>query len=72
MRAFAFLLAALLPTQATGPAAMAVGSDCAQHSADYVLVRADVLARLEAADNNLPRAEEALRKAQADLQELKK
>ena len=72
MRAFAFLLAALLPAQATDPAAMAVGSDCAQHAADYVLVRADVLARLEAADNNLPRAEEALRKAQADLQELKK
>lgn len=44
---------------------------CGQHVADYTLVRDDVLATLNAADKNLPMAEESLRKAQEDLRSLK-
>ena len=53
------------------PAAMPVGADCAKHVATHTLIRNDVLARLDAADQNLPKAEAALKQAQADLQALK-
>ena len=42
------------------PAAMPVGADCARHVATHTLIRNDVLARLDAADQNLPKAEAAL------------
>ena len=53
------------------PAAMPVGADCARHVATHTLIRNDVLARLDAADQNLPKAEAALAQAQADLRALK-
>jgi hypothetical protein len=53
------------------PAALPVGADCARHVATHTLIRNDVLARLDAADQNLPKAEAALAQAQADLRALK-
>lgn len=53
------------------PAALPVGADCVRHVATHTLIRNDVLARLDAADQNLPKAEAALAQAQADLRVLK-
>ncbi len=68
--ALALVLAAL-PAQAPAPAASPVGADCAQHAATHVLVRKDVFVRLDAAEQNLTKAEAALKQAQADLVALK-
>ena len=67
---FAFVLAAL-PAQAPSPAAAPVGADCATYAATHVLVRKDVFVRMDAAEQNLAKAEAALRQAQADLQAMK-
>ena len=56
-----------LPAQAPGPPALAVGADCAAYAKTHTLVRNDVLAKMDAADVNLPKCEAALAKAQADL-----
>lgn len=54
------------------PAALAVDArTCGQYAGEYTLVRNDVLAALNDADKNLPRAEDSLRKAQEDLRSLK-
>jgi len=61
-----------LPAQAPQPAAAApVGADCAAHAATHVLVRKDVFVRLDAAEQNLVKAEAALKQAQVDLQAMK-
>lgn len=62
---------ALGVTQDTVPAALPVGVDCFKRAATHTLVRNDVLAKMDAAEQNLPKAEEALRQAQVDLQALK-
>jgi uncharacterized protein involved in exopolysaccharide biosynthesis len=62
---------AVLPAQAPGPAASPVGADCAAQAATHVLVRKDVFVRLDAAEQNLTKAEAALKQAQADLVALK-
>jgi hypothetical protein len=67
---FAFVLAAL-PAQAPSPAAAPVGTDCATYAATHVLVRKDVFVRMDAAEQNLAKAEAALKQAQADLQAMK-
>jgi hypothetical protein len=72
----AFVLAAL-PAQAPPPAAVPapaaapIGADCATYAATHVLVRKDVFVRMDAAEQNLAKAEAALRQAQADLQAMK-
>jgi acyl-CoA reductase-like NAD-dependent aldehyde dehydrogenase len=72
MRVFALALSlALAPAQAKAPAALPVGQDCQTYAESHILVRNDVLARLEAADTNLPKAEAALEKAQADIRAMK-
>lgn len=53
------------------PAALPVGVDCAARAATHTLVRNDVLAKMDAAEVNLPKCEDALRQAQTDLQALK-
>jgi hypothetical protein len=58
------------PAQAPGPAALAVGKDCFGYAETHTLVRNDVLAKMDAAEENLPKCESALAKAQADLQAL--
>ena len=71
MRALITLFVALsiLPAQAppAGPPALAVGADCAAYAKTHTLVRNDVLAKMDAAEENLPKCEAALAKAQADL-----
>ena len=57
--------------QPAPPAASAVGTDCAAYAATHVLVRKDVFVRLDAAEQNLAKAEAALRQAQTDLQAMK-
>lgn len=66
------LLGALLslPAQAPPPA-LPVGADCAKYASTHTLVRNDVLAKLDAADQNLPKAEAALKQAETDLKTLK-
>jgi hypothetical protein len=59
-----------LPAQAPNPPALAVGADCGTRAGSYTLVRNDVLAKMDAAEENLAKAEAALKKAQADLQAL--
>ena len=73
MRAAVTLTVALavLPAQAPGPAASPIGPDCAAQAATHVLVRKDVFVRLDAAEQNLTKAEAALKQAQADLVALK-
>lgn len=73
MRAALALVVALavLPAQTPSPAAAPVGSDCATYAATHVLVRKDVFVRLDAAEQNLVKAEAALRQAQTDLQAMK-
>lgn len=73
MRAAVTLVVALavLPAQAPGPAASPIGPDCAAQAATHVLVRKDVFVRLDAAEQNLTKAEAALKQAQADLVALK-
>jgi hypothetical protein len=53
------------------PAALPVGVDCAARAATHTLIRNDVLAKMDAAEVNLPKCEDALRQAQTDLQALK-
>lgn len=53
------------------PAALPVGADCAARAATHTLVRNDVLAKMDAAEANLPKCEDALRQAQTDLQAMK-
>lgn len=67
--ALAFALVAV-PAQAPSPPALAVGADCGTRAGSYTLVRNDVLAKMDAAEENLAKAEAALKKAQADLQAL--
>lgn len=71
MRAALALVLAALPAQAPSPAAAPVGPDCATYAATHVLVRKDVFVRLDAAEQNLAKAEAALKQAQADLQAMK-
>lgn len=73
MKAAALALALVaLPAQApAGPSAERVGPDCAERASTHVLVRKDVLVRLDAAEQNLAKAEEALKQAQVDLQAMK-
>jgi len=66
-----FVALAILPAQAPSPAAEKVGPDCASHAATHVLVRKDVFVRLDAAEQNLVKAEAALKQAQTDLQAMK-
>ena len=67
------LAAALASQPALGPAAVPVDTrtDCRAHAGAYTLVRNDVLVGLNDAEKNLPAAEAALAKAQADLRALK-
>jgi hypothetical protein len=58
------------PAQSPSPPALAVGADCVARAGDYTLVRNDVLAKMDAAEENLAKAEAALAKAQTDLQAL--
>lgn len=72
MRSIIALIVVLsvLPAQAPAPAtpaALAVGADCAAYAKTHTLVRNDVLAKMDAADENLPKCEATLAKAQADL-----
>lgn len=72
MRAVLLVTAlSLAPSQASTPAALPVDGTCSQYASTHILVRHDVLARLEAADSNLPKAEAALAQAQEDLRALK-
>jgi len=65
----ALLTALALPSSDQVPAAMPVDRDCASHAATHVLVRKDVIGKLDAADVNLPRCEAGLVKAQGDLED---
>lgn len=65
-----FLVAALL-TQQTSDAALEVGKDCYNYAETHSLIRHDVLERMDAAEQNLPKAEAALKQAQTDIQALK-
>lgn len=67
----AVVFAALLALPAQAPAALAVDATCVNYATTHTLVRNDVLAKLDAADVNLPKCEEALTQAQKDLQALK-
>lgn len=71
MRALTLALSVLF-AQTTSDAALEIDKNCAQYAETHVLVRNDVLARLDAAEQNLPKAEAALRQAQDDLQALKR
>ncbi len=53
------------------PAALAVDASCPSYAATHTLVRNDVLAGMDACEQNLPKAEAALKQAEADLQTLK-
>jgi Skp family chaperone for outer membrane proteins len=66
-----FVALAILPAQAPSPAAAPVGADCATYAATHVLVRKDVFVRMDAAEQNLAKAEAALKQAQVDLQAMK-
>jgi Skp family chaperone for outer membrane proteins len=66
-----FVALAVLPAQAPSPAAEKVGPDCAERAATHVLVRKDVFVRMDAAEQNLAKAEAALKQAQVDLQAMK-
>ena len=66
-----FVALAVLPAQAPSPAAAPVGADCAERAATHVLVRKDVFVRMDAAEQNLAKAEAALKQAQVDLQAMK-
>lgn len=68
---FTGVLAAPGTATSPGPAALALGPDCLDYAERYTLVRNDVLAKLDAADQNLPKAEAALKQAQEDIQALK-
>lgn len=61
----------LLAVPAAPPAALGVDGTCASYAATHTLVRNDVLAKLAAADVNLPKCEASLQQAQTDLQALK-
>lgn len=63
-----FLVIAALLSQPASDAALEIGEDCVKYAGTHSLVRDDVLERMDAAEQNLPVAEAALRKAQADLQ----
>jgi hypothetical protein len=67
--AFVFVLAAL-PAQAP-PASERITADCVERATTHVLVRKDVFVRLDAAEQNLQKAEALLKQAQADLIALK-
>lgn len=70
MRLAALLAIVALPAQAPAPAALAVGKDCFSYADRYTLVRNDALAKMDAADENLPKCVASLEQAQADLQAL--
>lgn len=62
------LVTAALFSGAASDAALEVKDDCFQYADTHSLVRNDVLERMDAAEQNLPLAEAALKKAQVDLQ----
>lgn len=62
-------LVAASPAQT--PAALAVDASCPSYAATHTLVRNDVLAVMDACEQNLPKAEATLKQAEADLQALK-
>ncbi len=62
---------ALLVIPAAPPAALDVDATCVNYAETHTLVRNDVLAKMDAADVNLPKCEEALTQAQKDLQAMK-
>lgn len=68
MRLLVILALAAAPAQAPGPPALAVGEDCFDYAPTHTLVRNDVLKDMDAAEENLPKCEDALAKAQQDLQ----
>ena len=70
MRLAALVVLAAVPAQAPAPASLAVGKDCFSYADRYTLVRNDVLAKMDAADENLPVCVSSLERAQADLQAL--
>lgn len=70
MRALILLATLLLPQQGSD-AGLEVDKDCFTYAATHSLVRNDVLERLYAAEQNLPKAEAVLEKAQVDLIALK-
>jgi len=67
----AILVAFPSTAQAPAPAALDVDATCVNYAATHTLVRNDVLAKMDAAEVNLPKCEDALRQAQADLQAMK-
>lgn len=68
---FAIPFIALLVLPAATPAALDVDATCVNYAETHTLVRNDVLAKMDAAEVNLPKCEDALRQAQTDLQALK-
>jgi hypothetical protein len=61
----------LLALPANTPAALDVDATCVNYAETHTLVRNDVLAKMDAAEVNLPICEAALTQAQADLQAMK-
>lgn len=70
MKHLAVALSLIAATPAAPPAALAVDASCPSYAATHTLVRNDVLAEMDACEQNLPKAEAALRKAEADLKAL--
>lgn len=65
------LAATLMLPQQGSDAGLEIDKDCFKYAETHSLVRNDVLERLYAAEQNLPKAEAALDKAQEDLIALK-
>lgn len=61
------LLVATLATTTNGPPALKVDQQCSLYASDYTLVRNDILARLNASDQNIEVAEKALATAEIDI-----